>query len=229
MEGLSLNSIANVSFTSLETNIFSFTSCDWPDRLIVETSENFDRYGCEELYRSLKQKAAAEHDQPMVSKWHYREKLMPLKSMLGDAGSIKLVDEFDEPNPWAPSKAHFWLRGFSVAQLRLLNLIQYAKTEAKRFDCWLRLLFAAPFPTQFTLTWWYWTLAGFGERPQRAFAWLVILPLLLLWFVPNDWRYGLPLFKVPEDKSSLWAWVCQIIITLQAALFAFALRNKFRR
>jgi hypothetical protein len=102
----------------------------------------------------------------------------------------------------------------------------------------------------------YQRFAGFGERPVRAGLWLIcfaVLPFLFFavtklastgisWCLDpgavievfTDWQRALPLSKVPSDPPpAAWKlWVCylsQLVITVQAALFGFAVRNRFRR
>lgn len=98
---------------------------------------------------------------------------------------------------------------------------------------------------------------GFGERPVRAF-WICILyvfaPFILTFITPiitlnfdsvsnivmkdvvNSWLRCIPFIRdIPGEVKEIGTWgrigtaVMQILIALQAALFGFALRNKFRR
>lgn len=98
----------------------------------------------------------------------------------------------------------------------------------------------------------------YGEGPSRATLWLICLlslPLIFfctgpelevaskasnsIWAVPSsnaieNWLQFLPLVRVPEIGGAGWAMrlimiVGQLLITIQAALFGFALRNRFRR
>lgn len=190
------NSLASINFIISSSYMFSFKSCQWPEKLYLENNE-YKFQDCAELYRGLKQKAASEHDQPMVSKWHYREKLMALKQLKEKRG-------------------------------------------------WWHI---------FSMTWLYHAFSGFGEKPGWAGAWLlgvVFGPLLFLIiraflqtgfsssFDPEKtaevftyWLRCIPFIR--QDASSmgiggqLGAGLMQILIALQAALFGFALRNKFRR
>lgn len=104
--------------------------------------------------------------------------------------------------------------------------------------------------------WAYRLFSGYGEVPNRALWWLLGLLLLppivfglstliqtgMSWTVDwsavgdvgRDWYNSLPLAKImaPETHGAgkrLLYLVFQIIITLQASLFAFSLRNKLRR
>ena len=72
-------SLENFRYTREDLAIIKFRNCRWPERLGLETHGNGNPdnlLACEELYRSMKQRAAEEHDQPQVSRWHFREKLM---------------------------------------------------------------------------------------------------------------------------------------------------------
>jgi len=48
----------------------------WPKNYAPVRTDYGYEINLEELYRALKQKAAEEHDQAQVSRWHFREKLM---------------------------------------------------------------------------------------------------------------------------------------------------------
>ncbi len=202
------------NFTLAETNIesFRFTECAWPelkDRQVVydeilnlEKENNFLRL--EEIYRRLKKISRDNNDEILASAWHYKEKEMLRKRL-------------HHENKWTSPKTLF---------LRALNNI-------------------------------YWAISGYGEEPLRAFVFLFLFiacPLLMaLYFGPfyqiiqsgelvntnkhlvSCWLWYLPLTKVPLDGAIIsdwnyfWKGAFNILITIQAALFAFALRNKLRR
>ncbi len=88
----------------------------------------------------------------------------------------------------------------------------------------------------------YKMFSGYGEAPLRALLCLLIFTLLpLIAEVPHSPEFFqggmlnyLPLVKEPPPNEisifgRLWMITWQLIITIQAALFGFALRNKFRR
>ncbi|MHC1699989.1 MAG: pentapeptide repeat-containing protein [Humidesulfovibrio sp.] len=182
-------------FIDVDIEYLCFLSCILPDAFRVSGDNKENVKMLESIYRRLKQKSCTEHDQRMVSEWHYREKLMAMK------------------------------RGEnSVFEATLLRL--------------------------------YYTSSSFCERPMRAgccLAGLVALPLLLfgvaklattgLSLRPDvaaiadvfmDWQRALPLSKVPAEPLptawKLWMfYISQLLIALQAALFGFAVRNRFRR
>lgn len=218
LHSLSSASLSNLNFTSMETECFSFKGCDWPDGgLWPETQEKPDYKACEELYRSLKQKAADEHDQPMVSKWHYREKLMGLKGLLSDEQARKHFEEIES--------GKISLRRKAQAAAHLLRL--------------------AP-GLLLSLNFWYWAISGYGEREIRAGAWLAFLAALP--FVLNAFPHpieefpfneqvnnALSYFPLAKDIQGQGGWLrlgkglSQLLIALQATMFGFALRNRFRR
>lgn len=222
MQSIKNASLANLNFTSMETECFSFKGCDWPESLWPEThgrTENSDPdyKACEELYRSLKQKAAGEHDQPLVSKWHYREKLMGLKKLISDKQALKLLDviEEDKLSPWRKARSAAHLLRLAPGLLLSLNF-------------------------------WYWAISGYGEREKRAGVLLALLAVLP--FVLNAFPHPIEAFPFSEQVNNALAhfpfakdiqgqggWLrlgkglSQLLLALQATLFGLALRNRFRR
>lgn len=168
----------------------------------------------------MKHKASEEHDQPLVSRWHYREKLMQLKAMLNNDCSNDLLEIVEDRE----------------AKLR------------DRAWAWLKLLALPPYLPKLTLTGIYWATSGFGERAVRAGVWLVAL--LGLSFLANawtpswSWNEAIPLSaaaqytmaSIPFAKDipgEGWVKVArgfwQFLIAVQFTLFALAVRNRFRR
>jgi len=167
----------------------------------------------------MKHRAAEEHDQPQVSRWHFREKLMQLKQLLANERSNSLLEDVEDENA------------------RLLD----------RAKAWFKLLWHRPHWPKLTLTGLYWATSGFGERAVRAGVWL--LALVALSFLlnatpqPMDWNtlWGaaaanatmatIPFAKdIPGDgwvKVGRGVW--QFLIAVQFTLFALAVRNRFRR
>ncbi|RWU04133.1 hypothetical protein DWB63_09000 [Pseudodesulfovibrio sp. S3] len=165
-----------------------------------EDSDNPEWQAIRDFYQSMKRKYKAENNEYEASKWHIAEK---------------------------------------EAQLKLLR--QNGESRLLCFALWL-----------------YKLVSGFGENPVRAF-WvllgLIVLPLLVLlvgacmdvqidffgWTfyssptadVIGEWLKFIPLTRAIKgtEPSALRAlmFLWQLLITVQAALFAFALRNRFRR
>jgi hypothetical protein len=110
---------------------------------------------------------------------------------------------------------------------------------------------------RFSWLWLYRFSSGYGEDYRCAFRilmWLLfaafaissLIAIISTGFSPRiDWdKVGwvfestlrcIPLTKLPTENGNLGVWyyafisVFQLLIGIQAALFAFALRNKFRR
>lgn len=215
-------SLQNINIASQDVHIFVFRGCQWPDRLWSDIHTSFgqdDSLTCQELYRSMKQLAAEEHDQPQVSRWHFREKLMQLKGLLNNKRSNDLLEVVEDRD------ATLTTRGWA----------------------WFKLLALPPYKPKVTLTGLYWATSGFGERAVRAGMWL--LALVVLSFVANSikepWIWAelpgsaaaqytmatIPFAKdIPGDgwvKVGRGFW--QFLIAVQFTLFALALRNRFRR
>ncbi|MGE4265593.1 MAG: pentapeptide repeat-containing protein [Desulfovibrio sp.] len=241
-------SLENLTFVRPQLPIFTFLSCRWPQALGLEQfgtglapSDDPKSYrACEELYRAMKQRAAEEHDQPQVSRWHFREKLMKLKLLLNNERSNNLIEVFEDQNAKWPARA--W--------------------------AWLKLLALPPYWPKRSLLGLYWAFSGFGEREIRAVVWLVALLLLpfLMHSPAGEWLSSMlssawvtipysanidtfaasvrdsvnataavgfiPFMKETNGTSdglrlgqALW----QGVILLQFSLFALAVRNRFRR
>jgi len=228
--GISTQSLGNIVFTRAGIPLFTFRSVTWPDRLALEDYPSARFVTCEELYRAMKQRAAGEHDQLMVSRWHYREKLMGLKRHVSGEDEAKAV----------------------TYPLALLAAVEDDRRSlCYRVIQWLRLAMAVPMRVWGTLTWWYWWCSGFGERPKRAFAVLLalILPLLIVFLFadlrPTDdtsaWGrilgalQHLLFVNTPSaaPKAPFWAsfvvLLTRVAIPVQFGLFALAMRNRFRR
>lgn len=233
MGGLEPESLGNLVFRRIEVPLFTFRSSTWPQLLALETFQEGRLVTCEELYRAMKQRAAGEHDQPMVSRWHYREKLMGLKQTVGgvekdkekvDTEALGLLEGVDDD-------------GFCV-MCRTLH--------------WLLLAITPPMRWWGTLTWWYWSSSGFGERPKRAFVLLLTLMLPVFSIMlcadlrPEDadgsiWGRILAALQhlmfvtnpTAAPKGPFWASLVVVLtrvaIPVQFGLFALAVRNHFRR
>ena len=174
-------------------------------------------FASEELYRAMKQRAAEEHDQPMVSRWHFREKLMQLEQLRGEA--------------------------YKAGQLRQYK---NKKSRSKFASCWLKIKLKTPIFLR-SLTWWYWATSGFGERAVRAGVWLLALVALsflansfkepMVWSeLPGSAAINYTLESIPFAKDiqgkgwlRLARGFWQLLIAVQFTLFALAVRNRFRR
>ncbi len=200
---LSSASLANLAFTSMETESFSFKGCDWPERLWPEAQNKPDYKACEELYRSLKQKAANEHDQPMVSKWHYREKLMALEQIQAAHGW---------PAQVSLTGVYYWCSGFGEDPSQAFRVLVILVVCALLALCGFKL--------------WETGISG-----QVAWDKVLEIPVELLMLVPftKSPTTNTLLGGLLGPTKALVTSLLHIVFAVQIALFAFALRNRFRR
>ncbi|MDP2849173.1 MAG: pentapeptide repeat-containing protein [Humidesulfovibrio sp.] len=221
MQRLTTKDLSNVIYSSSEVKSFSFCECEpWPDRFGYEQDEKISDLQLEELYRAMKQKAAESHDQPQVSRWHFREKLMELKQLFDNDRSNKLIEVVEDRD---------------------------AKWR-DRAKAWFKLLWHRPHWPKLTLTGIYWATSGFGERAVRAGVWLLALVALSFfanaWTPSWNWNAVLPLASAANATMATipfakdipgegWLKVgrgfWQFLIAVQFTLFALAVRNRFRR
>jgi hypothetical protein len=223
MHSLSSATLANLSFTSMETEFFSFKGCDWPEMLMPEADGlqsgqdckglYRDDKACEELYRSLKQKAATEHDQPMTSWWHYREKLMKLE------GVKKRYPRFWWLH-WLGM--YYWTSGFGErwipAGICLLCILVFCL-----FLLGLGGVHGGGFVIQGPAMIGTWTGAWEGTQNLGSVC-LSLLKYLLL--IKEESIVFKPIYGWAEF---LILFFTRLVIPIQAAFFAVALRNAYRR
>lgn len=199
----------NFSFFDVDLSKFQFEGCEWKAdgdgnpyifNINGDTSAD-DLKRFEHIYRVLKRKAIDMHDELMVSSWHYQEK--------------------------------------DVAR-KLLSLKSNKNCNEK---------FHAKFMSL------YCVCSGYGENPRRALTWICIwlLLIMILCFFSKIWEttfsdyalsgnelwcmFGnsvrLVLFMnadVGDNILGIFALLfSRVILPIQAALFAFSLRNKLRR
>ncbi|MGE4424510.1 MAG: pentapeptide repeat-containing protein [Pseudodesulfovibrio sp.] len=205
-----------------------FVNASWDKNGHIETCTE-DEPGklqlTRDFYQRMKAKYKAENNEYEASKWHIAEKEAQLK-LLG--GAIQPLRELVRQVADSGGVKALWKaltrqpdKTFFSAFERCLKPLSNAVAE--------RLTFRA--------LWLYKYSSGYGERPARALFWLGVLVGISVLF-PGDMRGYIPLMKQvtpPEAlaKASLFqsfgriGW--QLLISIQAALFAFALRNNFRR
>lgn len=201
IKGLNSEMMLKLFFIDVDVEYLCFLSFDWPDSLSVsdDNEENTKMLEC--IYRRLKQKSYAEHDQHMVSEWHFKEKCMFMRR--------KWYRRFAPLTPtwlyWAssgfgerPVRAWWLLVGICLVPLLLFGGIKALETHfswspdwhkvGEVFDDWRR---CAPFIRV--------------ESKELAAT-----------SPPELWKLRV-------------AWAFQILIAIQATLFGFALHNRFRR
>lgn len=216
-ERMSASSLSKVVFSLHDVALIGFRDCVMPERLAVENDAMVSSAECEEIYRAMKMRAVEDHNQPLVSRWHFLEKLMHLNGLYGRE-YVQFV----------------------------LNRYRARKTKSLWSRSRMRVVSSMPVPLR-SLTWWYYACSGFGERAVRAGVCLAILIGLsfLANITPQPWDWSalpgsaaasatmatIPFAKdIPGDgwvKVGRGFW--QFLIAVQFTLFALAVRNRFRR
>ena len=251
-ETILLESVDLLNLKFAETNIesFKFIDCKWGDKRFAEIYDERHQTGdCNdttlaEIYRRLKRIARESADEEQTSHWHYREKEMTRKNLdceqLTPIGNILLTAIFVMPlcvlfveiKPMT-------IFSFGVAITLLCTGIGSAYGDYKRIH---------DIDKSFTKIYlnFYKCISGYGEDPVRAgiiLIGLVLLPFIIKFLVslwtttPMDWlkeaMWYMPLIKITLNDSQGYHYLLKglsvTLITLQAALFGFALRNKLRR
>lgn len=244
--------------SNFDVEVVDFIECTWPkgkfnEKIIYDEwmYENKNENGIslidlEVTYRRLKKTALNSHDQIHASYWHFKEKEMQLKQknppafIYGAFLTIFLAHSFFITHiPEAHQLAFLIDMIFTSLSFCLCYWLSEKPLSSK--DEVEKLYLQA-----------YYSSSGFGEKPGKAFA--VLLALIAVSFMLSlalpelqlinkednfsitavkQWLWYMPLSKIPlESNSSLsdfWKYMLNILIPLQAALFAFALRNKLRR
>ncbi|ACS79402.1 pentapeptide repeat-containing protein [Maridesulfovibrio salexigens] len=224
-------------FKFINTNIesFKFIECVWGKNKFSPIYDerhkdklNIKNSSLEEIYRRLKKIARENTDEVQTSAWHYKEKEMMRKRLREENGPgiiEKLSAKICTCLPCDIQKT----------KDKLAKLITFTEKQRTPF---LRLLNSA-----------YWIVSGYGEEPLRAGIWLLIFifgAMLPAFFGPEvnqatntlsdfikGWMWYMPLMKVSDVHAGGWNYLFKalfnVTISIQAALFAFALRNKLRR
>ena len=225
--------LSGLSLVGAPIEDFRFISCKWPRSK-----------GRNVIYDSRLTKYHEKEDQPVKVTGFFPlgnqdqeeilEKPLPDNEYIEDLfRRLKAVAQ-KEHDDLAASDWHY---GEKEMQLRRLQ--EESSLKNFRWDWgWFGSLFL------YIVTWIYKRISGYGEEPLRAFAVLMILGLLptpllsyLLPGLPSPFPGGvehyLPLMKkIPDGNAwyvSFWMVLWQLLVTIQAALLGFALRNKLRR
>ncbi len=204
IDGIDEDSVSKIMFDPSEVDAIQFSIQKWPENLYVERRAKDYFIKSETLYRCLKQKAATEHDQRMVSHWHYREKMMALAQLQGGA-------------VWKPWKSITWwyycCSGFGEDPKRAIKFFAGIFFAAFLVLCGFKLWETgwSPYPD------WNKFFEIFAET-------LALIPLVKSGAVADPSKVSL-IVPIKRFVVSLM----QIPVSVQIALFAFALRNRFRR
>ncbi|NDV23827.1 pentapeptide repeat-containing protein [Desulfovibrio sp. JC022] len=230
--------LSNLKLTETNIESFQFTECTWPtingrkaiydEKIALESDQTPDYLKLEEIYRRLKKIARQNNDEMQTSAWHYKEKEMMRKRLRQENGPGVIEKIAAKACACLPCDIERTKEKFS----KLLTLTEKQRTP------FLRFLNSA-----------YWIVSGYGEEPLRAGIWMLIFILgaiLPAFFGPEvnqvtntlsdfikGWMWYMPLMKVSDVDATGWNYLFKAIfnvtISIQAALFAFALRNKLRR
>lgn len=227
LHSLTPASLSHIFFSSLETEHLSFKGCEWPEKLgceekayvITESEESPHSTSkiSEEIYRSLKQKAAAEHDQPMTSWWHFREKLMKLEGVkikypklwhLHWLGLYWRFCGFGER--WVPPLRTLWYMLYVCLLILALGGVRSAEVDGAY--------------TVLECQWWPLQLPSREGVENLGTICLSLLKYLLL--IKEESIEFRPIYGWAEFLILLFT---RLVIPIQAAFFAIALRNAYRR
>lgn len=212
--------LAYVSFLETSLRKFEFVRCIWRQKLgrsilydeirakREKKARSYKR--AEYLYRQLKQKYKEEHDEPEASNWHYGEMEMKRKKR----GRWRFF-------PFTFTNLYWASSGYGESPVRagiVLLLLIVIVTIGMNF------LGVEPFVGKEPV---------YGVMEIKGFSWSVDWNKVGL-LVYNTIQHALffkTLFFKPATLGGEFVLTVftKLLIPLQAALFAFALRNKFRR
>jgi uncharacterized protein YjbI with pentapeptide repeats len=212
--------LSRVSF--LETNLrnFNFVRCIWPrkkgrdvlyDEIQIKSPKDIKAFEqVENIYRQLKQKYKKELNEPEVSNWHYGEKEMFRKKSL-----------WRRFNPISFSNMYWAFSGYGECPVRagimLLLLLIFIMTGMNYFGL---VPFVEGNPV-YEVT----EIKGLSGSIDWKKLWLLFYNT-----IQHILFFKTPFFKPETLSGNIFLTVfTRFIIPIQAALFAFALRNKFRR
>lgn len=206
-------------FSSEDTEVFhdeiqadqDFVALPWKKRW--SNTELPKRYAMvEDLYRQMKQQAKEKHNEPQASKWHYREKEMfRKKKMWRRYVSLTWLYWAASGYGERPVKAGLVLLGFCTMVPIAMNWVGLKVLDPTTPINGVKAI------QGFSLSWpWDWDWAKFNLLFQTAIEYSLFVKEPILKIAPGFWA-GL---------LTLWT---KLIIPVQATLFVFALRNKFRR
>ncbi|SME97846.1 pentapeptide repeat-containing protein [Desulfovibrio gilichinskyi] len=251
--------LSNMFFAETNIESFKFIECEWDKgedgiNLVYDEVNQEElktkNSTLEEIYRRLKKVARENADEEQTSAWHYKEKEMKKREADSAFFFPAIITTFltfvafliccGLLESTAPYYSLIVLIPTALAVPFLLIQNQYKKFELKYNDVpkskkWFSKIY---------LNIYYW-ISGYGENPLRAgvlLVALIALPFMINFFTGfkdgADWVkhaiWYMPLLKVQLSDGIrgiqyFWKGVSVSLITIQAALFAFALRNKLRR
>lgn len=247
-------SLANLCVSEPGLVNFTFRGCDWPEALGIETTHTGEKdekhyRECEELYRALKVYAEKNGDKAMMSHWHAREKLTNLKQALirklsSDSKQTDIALWLNEAEDRTKRR---WRRIWPFLKLavsppfgkwRMLSWWYWLSSgygeHPGRAAILLILLALLPFFTHSVVGNWLHTFLGISYLDEAlAKAGAIVDAKEALRYIPfsnNIMGMGSP---SPADQLSGWdkvgQGIWQLLILIQTALFAMAVRNRLRR
>ncbi|WP_235619617.1 hypothetical protein [Paucidesulfovibrio longus] len=218
-----------------------FVNCEWPEehgRIKVAVEDELGQLqATRDFYQRMKRKYKDEHNEYEASRWHIAEKEAQLKLMTQRTRSLREVGR-EALAGLVSNKCRARLQR-AVRRVRQGKARRAARVLWKIAGQWALPTFdaASERMTRHALRA-YKLLSGFGEKPVLALCWLLLFVLLPLlpWVFPGHYLYYIPLLREQPTAADgfwgatrLWMLFWQLLITFQAALFGFALRNRFRR
>ena len=207
--------LKKVSFLDTDLRKIDFDNCTWPKKedrdvlfdeleLAEKNAPSKDINKVESLYRKLKQKCKEEHNEAEVSNWHYGEKEMQRKKT-----PVKNVMTYSFLH------LYYMSSGYSEEPRRGLLVLIFMICVAAFILSVLGLT-----PTTDKMSY-----------EVKSIQWPRSMDIELLFvnifkYITYQREYTLaPMSKCGDFAKSAF----QILISIQAALFALAVRNKFRR
>lgn len=160
------------------------------------------------LYRQLKQQSKEDHNEAEASKWHYREKEMFRKAKQGR----RYI-------PFSFTTLYWLFSGYGERPIRAGVMLLFFLAACTLFMNFSGL--TASDPNIYGLT----SIQGFSLTPDWTKFWLL---------VQNTAQYSLfiknPDFVATSLSGKIFLLLfSRLLVPIQATLFVFALRNKFRR
>lgn len=196
--------LGRCDFVQTDISKAHFIDSWWPDTegsyYVADEQKHHSPQAIRNFFQRMKRKYKDEHNEYEASKWHLAEKEAHLGILEEETASLRKVIS-DAVNNKKPLKFE------EISNRFIFHLLKLYKISS-----------------------------GFGEKPFQALLWLILLVLLpcIPYLFPGDMRCYIPLLKIrPSSEvlivTHLWMGLWQLLITFQAALFGFALRNRFRR
>lgn len=196
-------------FTTEDTDVFrdekkadeDFSAVTWRNKLW--NNDLSKKYGMvEDLYRQMKQQAKERHNEPEASKWHYREKEMYRKK--------KVARRYF---PLSFTNLYWAFSGYGERPVRAGGMLLALFLGIAMVMNWLGL--------------------ESGDKVIQEFSFspdLVTIGQVIQTIIEHALFIKEPAFKAQTIPGAivLLMWT-RVLIPVQATLFVFALRNKFRR